>query len=76
MTPFDFVVSYHNTYKDKAAKDPRLCGIYTTTMKSFMHTLVSKDLCSSEEKQILFMMAQECHIIDELAIQNGCANSK
>ena len=76
MTAFDFVVAYRNTYKDKATKYPRLCGIYTATMEHFRAILVAKALCSSEEEQIIGMMVRECRIIKELAIQNGVTNSK
>lgn len=76
MTPFDFVVRYRKRYMDRAAQDTSLWAIYAVSMKDFRDKLVSKDLCSSEEEQILDMMVRECRILKELAIQSGVANSK
>lgn len=76
MTPFEFVCDYREKYVDLAAKDPRVCGIYTATVKHFHDMVLTPNCFSSEEQDVLDMFVRECSMLKELAIQSEVANSK
>ena len=67
MTPFEFVCDYREKYGELAAKDPRVCGIYTANIKYFRALLSKFECCSPEEKHVLDMFVRECSMLNELA---------